>query len=90
MNQHVHDILIGVNEYDLPKLFEKIRAQISEILAHFNQNTMNPFHHQLEWYNTYNKDAFWITSDMIQEFVSIINHAEEEENNIRRLLYLSK
>ncbi|CAO3697970.1 unnamed protein product [Rhizopus stolonifer] len=90
MNQHVHDILIGVNEYDMPRLFEKTRAQISEILIHFNQNTMNPFHHQLEWYHTYNKDTFWITSDMIQEFISIINHAEEEENNIRRLLHLSK
>ncbi|KAI8642194.1 hypothetical protein BD408DRAFT_432623 [Parasitella parasitica] len=40
--------LLKVNEYDLPRLFEKTRAQISGILIHFNQHTLDRNHHRLE------------------------------------------
>ncbi|CEP14184.1 hypothetical protein [Parasitella parasitica] len=40
--------LLKVNEYDLPRLFEKTRAQISGILIHFNQHTLDRNYHRLE------------------------------------------
>ncbi|KAK4509025.1 uncharacterized protein ATC70_007374 [Mucor velutinosus] len=40
--------LLKVNEFDLPRLFEKTRAQISGILIHFNQHTLDKNHHRLE------------------------------------------
>lgn len=40
--------LLKVNEQDLPRLFEKTRAQISGILIHFNQHTMDKNYHRLE------------------------------------------
>lgn len=40
--------LLQVNQVDLPRLFEKTRAQISGILIHFNQHTMNENYHRLE------------------------------------------
>ncbi|EIE92508.1 hypothetical protein RO3G_17106 [Rhizopus delemar RA 99-880] len=90
MNQQVRDILQQVNEFDLPRLFEKTRAQMSGILIHFNQHTMDPLHHKLELKQKYSNDHYWITNDMIQEFISILNHAEEEENNIQHFIDLSK
>lgn len=91
MNQEAQDVLRQANEFDLPKLFEKTRAQITGILIHFNQYTMNPLYHRLELnQNESDNDNHWITSDMIQEFISIINHTEKEEHNIQRLLDLSK
>ncbi|KAI8970319.1 hypothetical protein BDF20DRAFT_826510 [Mycotypha africana] len=42
------DTLIQLNDVDLPRLFEKTRAQISGILVHFNQHTMDQNLHTLE------------------------------------------
>lgn len=108
--------LFKVNEFDLPRLFEKTRAQISGILIHFNQHTMDKDHHRLELKiksspNTapqrHQQKAFtkqqqpqaqqsgkvhnWITPEMIQEFISIVNHTDHEEGNtsIQHFLELS-
>jgi hypothetical protein len=117
--------LLKVNEFDLPRLFEKTRAQISGILIHFNQHTMDKNHHRLELkikshpntapahqqkaftktatqqqqqqqqqqsiYNYNSKIRNWITPEMIQEFISIVNHTDNEEGNtsIQHLLELS-
>ncbi|KAI9247857.1 hypothetical protein BY458DRAFT_542790 [Sporodiniella umbellata] len=89
INQHVKNVLTGLNDHDLPKLFEKTGKQLSEILAHFNRNTMNPLYQQLEWHHKYYNRDLWITNDMVQDFILNINHVEEEENSIQRLLYLS-
>jgi hypothetical protein len=102
--------LLKVNEQDLPRLFEKTRAQISGILIHFNQHTMDTNYHRLElniksakttsnstnslslpssYYNN-NKLRNWITPEMIQEFISTVNHTDNEEGNtIQQFIELS-
>jgi hypothetical protein len=100
--------LLKVNEQDLPRLFEKTRAQISGILVHFNQHTMDKKYHRLELNiksaktssnsslslpsSYYNNNSFrnWITPEMIQEFISAINHTDNEEGNtIQQFIELS-
>ncbi|CAO3701076.1 unnamed protein product [Rhizopus stolonifer] len=91
INREVQDILYHVDKSILPKLFEKTRAQMSGILIHFNQHIMDPLHHELELKQKHGNDHHWITEEIIQEFISILNHAEEEEeNNIKSFLDLSK
>ncbi|ORE02531.1 hypothetical protein BCV72DRAFT_252419 [Rhizopus microsporus var. microsporus] len=92
MTQQVQEILYQVNEFDLPRLFEKTRAQISGILIHFNQHIMDPLHHRLELKQKQKGDSKqWITDDMLHEFVSIVSHAEDQEdNNIQHFINLSK
>ncbi|KAI7904439.1 uncharacterized protein BX663DRAFT_550819 [Cokeromyces recurvatus] len=90
ITNELQSILFKINEVDLPKLFEKTRAQIQGILVHFNQHTMDQRHHRLELkikeesrldtnhhvsYYTRN----WITPEMIHEFISIVNHTELED-----------
>jgi hypothetical protein len=105
--------LLKVNEFDLPRLFEKTRAQISGILIHFNQHTMDKNHHRLELKIKSNphtapqqksssaasqqsvmtaasKIRNWITPEMIQDFISTVNHTDNEEGHtIQHFLELS-
>ncbi|KAI9337076.1 hypothetical protein BD770DRAFT_331917 [Pilaira anomala] len=81
-----------INQSDLPRLFEKTRAQIAGILIHFNRHTMDNNYHRLELNIKSNKTRHhdWITAEMIQDFIETVNHNEkEEETNIRHFLELS-
>lgn len=81
-----------INQSDLPRLFEKTRAQIAGILIHFNRHTMDNTYHRLELNIKSNKTRHqdWITAEMIQDFIATVNHNEkEEETNIRHFLELS-
>ncbi|KAI8387549.1 hypothetical protein BD560DRAFT_382834 [Blakeslea trispora] len=89
--QELQSTLLKVNEFDLPRLFEKTRAQISGILIHFNQHTMDSEHHRLELKiktvpsnstlpdTLENRSRDWITSEMMLDFISTINHTDTEE-----------
>ncbi|KAI8049443.1 uncharacterized protein B0P05DRAFT_563721 [Gilbertella persicaria] len=88
--QELQSTLSRVNQFDLPRLFEKTRAQISGILIHFNQHTMDTKHHRLELKiksatNTSSTAVEakrdWITFDMMQDFISTIHHTDTEEGN---------
>ncbi|KAI8992671.1 hypothetical protein BDB01DRAFT_446125 [Pilobolus umbonatus] len=86
-NKHIQSTLSLINQDDLPKLFEKTRAQISGILTHFNKHTMTD--HRLELKNKQFADRVWITDEMIDEFISIINHTDSEEEN-SSIMYFSQ
>ncbi|KAI8363851.1 hypothetical protein EDC96DRAFT_213178 [Choanephora cucurbitarum] len=82
--QELQLTLYKVNDFDLPRLFEKTRAQISGILIHFNQHTMDSKYHRLELkiksaHNTSLPVADWITPEMMQDFISTIHHTDTEE-----------
>lgn len=75
--------LMQANENDLPKLFEKTRAQISGILVHFNQHTMDE-NNRLELHVRRKSDepiGLWITNEMMQEFMFAVNHTDTEEGD---------
>jgi hypothetical protein len=55
--------LLKVNEFDLPRLFEKTRAQISGILVHFNQHTLDKNHHRLELKIKASKESTTVIDD---------------------------
>ncbi|GAA5816153.1 hypothetical protein MFLAVUS_009679 [Mucor flavus] len=91
-SQEFQSTLIQINESDLPRLFEKTRAQIAGILVHFNRHTMDNNYHRLELKikSTHKTRKYWITPDMVQDFINTINHKDnEEETNIRHFLKLS-
>lgn len=91
-SQEFQSTLIQINESDLPRLFEKTRAQIAGILIHFNRHTMDNNYHRLELKikSTHKTRKYWITPDMVQDFINTINHKDnEEETNIRHFLKLS-
>lgn len=85
--------LLQVNEFDLPRLFEKTRAQISGILIHFNQNMMDKNHHRLELKvkrKTKTYQDHWITPQMVQEFIATLNHTDtEQDHSVQKFLELS-
>lgn len=72
--------LLKLNEFEIPRLFEKTRAQITTIIQHFNQHTMDK-KHRLELKIKQNRPILhWITRDMIQE--SILHKEHVVINNL--------
>lgn len=85
--QELETTLLRVNEFDLPRLFEKTRAQIAGILIHFNQDMMDKNHSKLELKIKKNNTIDWITPIMRQEFIDTVNHTDnEQEHSIRHFL----
>ncbi|KAG2196869.1 hypothetical protein INT47_011389, partial [Mucor saturninus] len=84
-----------VNALDLPRLFEKTRAQISGILVHFNQNMMDKSHYRLELkikkrHKEKAEEGDWITPTMVQEFIDTLNHTDgEQDHSMQQFLALS-
>lgn len=82
--------LVRVNTLDLPRLFEKTRAQISGILVHFNQNMMDKTFYRLELKIKKRTVDHWITPTMVQEFITTLNHTDHEpDHSIQQFLALS-
>ncbi|KAI8886018.1 hypothetical protein K501DRAFT_331575 [Backusella circina FSU 941] len=80
-----------VNKYDLPRLFEKTRAQIAGIIIHFNQHTMSKdtrLELRVKQKNNNGNiskrlatttSALWITDEMVHDFIRVANHSDNEE-----------
>lgn len=90
--QELELTLLQVNEFDLPRLFEKTRAQISGILIHFNQDIMDKNYYRLELKikKTRMIRNDWITPQMVEEFIATVNHTDnEQDHSIQHFLELS-
>lgn len=96
VSNELQSTLVIVNQHDLPRLFEKARAQITGILTHFNLHFMTqPYRLELKLKNPSSPHVVnqkkWITVDMMEEFISTINHTdyEDEHTSIKHFLELS-